>query len=508
MRNRVNIMLLIMTLLSMILAGCSRESTKSTAVEGDKGTIKASDEKLPPYQVKLVFYGPAQKDLELVEKEMSQITLKKINATVKLERIEPAAWDQQTILMLTGNEQVDLIVTGGTEFSRQVAQKQLLPLDDLLKSQGQDILKALQPEILEATKVDGKIYAIPSIRDFASNTNVMMRKDLLDKYQLDASKVKSFDDLDPILETIRKNEPTITPLGKPGASAPILNRILESSWDILGDNIGVLNSLDDLKVVNLFETPEYAKLLKTVRRWYEAGYISKDASTSKETAVDLIKANVGFGVIQKGKPGALAQTETRTNTKLELVNIGKQVTSTTNITAIMLGIPANSKDPKRAMMFLNLLNSDRDLINLIDWGIEGKHYAKVGKSIDFPSGVNATNSGYNMRQGWMFGNQLLSHTWITDNPDLWNEMDQYNRESKKSAALGFSYNPSPVKTELAAITNVVRQYQSGLENGALDPEVNLPKFNAALHAAGIDKVIAEKQKQLDEWAAKNKKSGR
>ncbi|MFU1795432.1 DUF3502 domain-containing protein [Paenibacillus azoreducens] len=160
------------------------------------------------------------------------------------------------------------------------------------------------------------------------------------------------------------------------------------------------------------------------------------------------------------------------------------------------------------MMFLNLLNSDRDLINLIDWGIEGKHYVKVGeKQIDFPPGVNATNSGYNMRQGWMFGNQLLSYTWVTDNPDLWEKMDQYNRESKKSAALGFTYNPSPVKTELAAITNVVRQFQSGLENGALDPGVNLPKFNAALRAAGIDKVIAEKQRQLDEWAKKTIRQG-
>ncbi|WP_053376035.1 ABC transporter substrate-binding protein [Paenibacillus sp. FJAT-27812] len=506
MRNRVSILLLIMTMLTTLLAGCGKESNPAAPVVGEEEATDSGEGKLAPYEVKLVFYGPAQKDLELVEQEMSKITLEKINATVKLERIEPAAWDQQTILMLTGNEQVDLIVTGNTAFSRQVAQKQLLPLDELLKSHGQDILKVLQPEILEATKVDGQIFAIPSIRDFAANANVMMRKDLLDKYNLDASTIKTLDDLDPFLETIKKNEPTITPLGKPGAAAPIINRVLETNWDVLGDYIGVLEKIDGLKVVNLFETPEYEKLIKTVRRWYEAGYISKDAATSKETAVDLIKANIGFGVIQKGKPGALAQTEQRVNTKLELINLGKQMTSTTNITAIMLGIPTNSKNPERAMMFLNLLNSDRDLINLLDWGIEGKHYVKVGeKSIDFPPGVDATNSGFNMRQGWMYGNQLLSHTWVTDNPNLWEEMDQYNRESTKSAALGFSYNPSPVKTELAAITNVVRQFQSGLENGALDPEVNLPKFNAALRAAGIDKVIAEKQKQLNEWAEKNNK---
>ncbi|RXZ76582.1 extracellular solute-binding protein [Paenibacillaceae bacterium] len=503
MRTKASVMLLAVVLLtSMLLAGCGKEATPTAPVGQEKENTETGSGKLPPYEIKLVFYGSAQKDLDLLAEEMSKITLEKINATVKLERIEPAAWDQQSILMLTGNEQVDLIVTGNAEFSRQVAQGQLLPLDDMLEAHGQDILEAFDPEVLAATKVDGKTYAVPSIRDFAANAIVLMRKDMLDKYDLDISKVNKLDDLDPIFATIKQNEPNVTPLGKASAGASIANRLLETNWDLLGDSIGVLGNLDELKVVNLYETPEYVQMLKTIRRWYEAGYIHKDVATSKETAVDYIKANVGFGVINKGKPGALAQNENRVDTKLSLVNLGHQITSTTSITAIMMGIPTNSKDPERAMMFLNLLNSDKDLVNLIDWGIEGKHYVKVSDNqIDFPPGINAANSGYNLRQGWMFGNQLLSYTWITDNPELWVEMDKFNKESKKSAALGFTYNPAPVKTELAAITNVIRQFESGLENGTLDPEVNLPKFNAALKAAGLDKVIAEKQKQLDAWAA-------
>ncbi|WP_136608743.1 hypothetical protein [Paenibacillus dokdonensis] len=91
MRNRIGIMLLIMTMLTLLLAGCGKESNTNAVVAGEEGTTETGDRKLPPYEVKLVFYGPAQKDLELVEKEMSKITLEKINATVKLEIIEPAA---------------------------------------------------------------------------------------------------------------------------------------------------------------------------------------------------------------------------------------------------------------------------------------------------------------------------------------------------------------------------------------------------------------------------------
>ncbi|MEF2243761.1 ABC transporter substrate-binding protein [Paenibacillus sp. IITD108] len=501
--------LAIMLTAALLLSACGNSKevnstpTNSAGVkDGDGSSPKPSE--LPPYEINLVFYGPAQKDLDLVAEEMSKITKEKINATVKLVRIEPAAWDQQSILMLTSKEQVDLIVTGGSSYSRQVAQGQLLPLDDLLQEHGQDIIKAFQPEVLAASKVNGQTYAVPSIRDFASDPIVLMRTDLLEKYNLSLDNVKKLDDLDAIFKVIKENEPNINVLGKASAAASIGNRLLETQWDILGDYIGVLPNLDELKVVNLYETPEYADMLKTIRRWYLAGYIHKDAATSNETAVDYIKANVGFATISKGKPGAVAQTENRTETKLSSVSLGHQITSTTNITSIMLGIPTNSKDPARTMMFLNLLNSDPDLVNLINWGIEGKHYAKVSESsIDFPPGVDSTNSGFNLRQGWMFGNQLLSYTWATDIPELWKEMEVFNRESKKSAALGFTYNPIPVKTELAAISNVTRQYSMALETGTLDPEVNLPKFIAALKDAGIDKVIAEKQKQLDEWA-KNK----
>ena len=37
--------------------------------------------------------------------------------------------------------------------------------------------------------------------------------------------------------------------------------------------------------------------------------------------------------------------------------------------------------------------------------------------------------------------------------------------------------------------------------GAIDPEENIPKYIDELKAAGIDEIIAEKQKQLDAFLA-------
>lgn len=38
----------------------------------------------------------------------------------------------------------------------------------------------------------------------------------------------------------------------------------------------------------------------------------------------------------------------------------------------------------------------------------------------------------------------------------------------------------------------------------MDPDENLPKFIAELESAGINDIIAEKQKQLDEFLASKK----
>ena len=63
------------------------------------------------------------------------------------------------------------------------------------------------------------------------------------------------------------------------------------------------------------------------------------------------------------------------------------------------------------------------------------------------------------------------------------------------------YDSNNVKTEVAAVSNVLNEYRAGLEFGVMDPETTLPEFLGALDAAGINTIIEEKQRQLDEWVA-------
>lgn len=59
--------------------------------------------------------------------------------------------------------------------------------------------------------------------------------------------------------------------------------------------------------------------------------------------------------------------------------------------------------------------------------------------------------------------------------------------------------------QITACNNVVSQYDAALRWGNLNPDETLDKFNADLEAAGINKIIEEKQRQLDEYLASKEK---
>lgn len=491
--------------MSMVLTGCSTGTKQSES--SDTPVQTSSSTQLKPYELSVVIFsaGGQMKDLKEVQDEVNKITLKKFNATVKITPITYGAWAQQTTLMLSGNEKVDVIVSGLGTYSQQAAKGQLLPLNDLIDKYGQGIQKAynnLDPVFLNSAKIDGKIYGVPSIHDFASDFGFTIRKDLVDKHKIDLSKVKTLDDLDVVFKTIKDNEPDVTPTIKYGTT--ILDTFDKSFMDALGDGFGVLPNYDNgLKVVNWYETPEYAQLLNTVRRWYQAGYIAKDAATNTETQYNLIKAGKAASWLQHMKPGTEQQESRATGQEMVTVHMKPAVSTTAKTTTFLWSVANNSKEPERAMMFINELFTNKDLVNLLDWGIEGKHYVKTTDPIiDYPEGINAKTTGYSPGTGYMFGNQLLSYIWKGDSPDLWTTLIKFNQDAIKSKALGFSFNAEAVKTEVAAVTNVQNQFKVNLETGTIDPVKNLPEFIQQLKAAGIDRIIAEKQKQLDAWAKK------
>ena len=72
--------------------------------------------------------------------------------------------------------------------------------------------------------------------------------------------------------------------------------------------------------------------------------------------------------------------------------------------------------------------------------------------------------------------------------------------------MGFIFDPTPVQNEIAACSAKIDEYNVNLKFGKLGPmeesNASLEAFDKALTEAGIDKVVAECQAQLNAFLGK------
>ena len=167
-----------------------------------------------------------------------------------------------------------------------------------------------------------------------------------------------------------------------------------------------------------------------------------------------------------------------------------------SITHGAMAVSAGSKNPERAMMFLNLLNTDPTLMTMLNYGVEGVTYELEDGLVKFTDG----RANY---QPWTngVGNVTILTPTVDQGADFWDTFKAYYGNAKEIPVLGFSYNAENCETEMGAVANVVAEYMLPLCTGAVDPDEKLPEFLDKLQAAGIDTVLDDVNAQLDEFMA-------
>ncbi|WP_088547565.1 ABC transporter substrate-binding protein [Paenibacillus aquistagni] len=498
--KRFRILLAVFMCSALLLSACgSGGSSSNQASDSSTDTEK----KLDPYKITLVYPGTAPKDLELVQNEMSKYLTEKINATIELKPIEWGSWTDKTNLMKISNEKFDLLFTANWfNYANDVSKGQFLELDELMKEHGKDIPDILGPDFLQGAKINGKLYALPTKKEFGQGFGLLLNKKLVDKYNIDTSGVKSFDELEAMFKLIKEKEPNVIPI----VSSKYTNTFSAANYDGITTNLALPRGSKEIKIVDTLEDSTMVDYYKRIRQWNLNGWFDKDVLTSDaDQAVQMIKAGKAFAVGQSLKPGKDKEMSVTYGTEFVQVETFEPFTTTGEAQGAMLGISRTSKDPARVMMFLNLLYSDKQLINMLDWGIEGVHYVKKSDNvIDYPDGVTADTQSYPNPGSWMFGNQFNSYLWSNEDPEKWVQFEEFNTRSERSPILGFTFNPEPVKSELAALDNVSKEFSQGLNSGSVDVDKALADWKEKRAAAGFDRVKAEAEKQLQEWLASQK----
>ncbi len=515
---------------SVLLAACASPGAIPTAAPATSApaatnapaaaTSAPTGGEVPTLDYVYFAFSAKPEDLQAVEDAANAILVPKIGAKIRLHPYTAADITTKAPLILQSGGECDLMsMNQFNPFNNGVATGGLLPLDDLLPKYAPKTWASLPPEIWNAAKVNGKIYGSINITgDWANYSGMWMRQDLLDKYKFDWQATKKLEDWEPYFDQIVANEKGVTPLlstdgywGRQwfpnyygydpvdvGVGAP-------QSQGMLG-----VKAADKTRtIVAVAFTPEYKQAVELARKWYNKGYYLKTPPTDSEmSSMRAAGQFAGFHFPRTAYFSTKAMAANEWN-NIPIVTQHLQDHAILTTGAIQNSITAVctvSKHPDLAVKYIEEVNHNPDLYNLLNFGIEGKHWVWVDKDkkiIGYPEGVNGATVGYNPNAYWEFGDRHQLYLFDPADVGVFDRIDAGMKNAIASPILGFTPDRTPVQNEIAAVASAAKQYCDPVDKGLVDPEQGLPQCQAKLKEAGIDKIVAEFQKQVDAWAKAN-----
>lgn len=472
----------VVALAGLVACGSLKGNSSQSTVSDDGKTV-----------IKMYQIGDAPDNLDTLLENANKIIGEKADAKLDIQYL---GWGEYA-------DKMNVIVNSGETYDIAFASNYILnaqkgayaDLTELYKKEGKDLYDALDPAYIKGNTVNGKIYAVPVSANVTSAQHFAFNGPLLEKYNIDISNVKSLEDLEPALKVIKEKSPETVPfaIGKNYGVSANFDFPISTEYPFVIDLDG-----DTSQIKFVYEIESYIEKLRTMHKYYLAGYIPQDVATS-DTTYDLA-ADTWFVREETVGPAdygdSLLTRVAGHDIKIRRYTDFYKKNPTTQVANFV--ISSTSKNKEKAMQVLALLNTDKELLNGLVYGPEGVNWEKVSGSEDRVKILPPYNEGMSHMSGWNTGNNwnLYINETVTDEQVA--ESKKILAEAKDSPALGFIFDPQPVKAELSAVANTLKQYMPAINTGTVDPDVEIPKMMEKLKSEGAyEKVFKELQKQYD-----------
>ncbi len=489
----------------------AEETAEAVIAEASEGALAETkpgvDFDADPYTVNYLYLVAAEgTDQAAVNAAVDELAMKELNMHVNLIPMTYGAYMTQLNMMLAANEDLDIFPAMSFQFANFIESQYIVNCADYLDYMPD--VKAVLGEDSDAGYIGDFLVGFSQMKERGYQAGLVVRKDIFDElgYSVDDFNIttedySSFSQLTDLFAAVKEAYPDMTVLD----GQTTMGTLDQSYVDNLGNSFGVLEDYGrGTTVTNWYESEQFKNFCKITREWFEKGYESADIAVNTDTGSIKLKAGNTFSFITSVKPNTTQEIQSQTGYEVAVIPMAETVMKSTSAVSSALFCIANSaKDKEKAAAFMNWTYTSKEFNDLINWGIEGIDWIETENGLAaYPEGVNASSVGYHNDFGFMYPNQFIGHAWEGNLPNVWDLYAEYNGSLEKSAAFGFSFDSVPVATELAQLTAVQDQYRPDIALGVVDPEEILSEFNAALYAAGLQTVIDEKQRQLDEWLAK------
>lgn len=490
-------------------------------------------------------------DFELVQKTVSDYCQEKLGFGITFK--PTAVWDQDVLYTkwLSGGEDIDVINLAFTDQMQYIKEKRIREMDSLLTEENAPNLISLLEKYASSKLVgtDGKLYGIGTIEPIEGTTggSIIIRKDVMEKcgllgtegeYKYEDYEKVDYTDLDYIFNAIKSNpETNKTASGATVYPCPVLPATdpcmaFAPCDPMSNDTVAAVlprnadGTFGD-KVVNYYEMDSYKQFVEKMGEWQAAGYIHKDATTTPDSYDTLLKNGQFVSMFLGISAGLRNSYENDYDAEFIELLLCDPYYTFNGVPQMSLSISSKSKRSAKAMKFIDLLYSDEYLINLIQYGIEDKHWYRLTDDEETRKYIaivpeNDEQQLYAKVPG-VYGNKAMIYAMISGEGNVEEavakavaaETKDYEfadiAKANASPAAGFRYDRTEMNNRLRSInSNAIARYKATLACGKgkkgsdgtwTGPGSAYADFIAALKSNKIELVVEDKQSQYDAWLA-------
>lgn len=515
-------MLLVVIILALVFTGCNGSKKESTSTGTGKTTSAsdASPSNLKP--IELVWYTAVdyiRADMDMVWDEIDKYLKEKINVTLDRHFYAMADYKEKISTVVSSGQYMDIVFTGASyNFTANAQQGAYYAIEDLIPEYLPKTKQIVPQGGWDALTIDNHIYGVPTYKDMADRFSFLYNKTMADKYNLKVpqnNEWTTFKDMIPLLYEAKAARDADQPDLAKQPIIELLNGIkryypFESLNGLAVANIPGVEAYEGKgsgeTVFNIYETKEYRELCKTIKKLVDDGIFPYDHKNFDPDRA-LLNAGKLIGNFAGGyieiKPDMYTGRETALTTP-DLV-----VMTTEYVQSGLQALSSKTKNPERALMFLELLNTDKTLANMVRFGIENEHYVYNDEGrLDITISprnkdiASYVDFAYYFWYGWQFGNIVAGDLPSVVSINFGNLLKELNDNSIQDTNLGFAIDTKPIANEIAACSSVINEYDSdtNLRSGMVeDIDKTVDEFIAKLKANGSQKIVDEIQRQLTEW---------
>jgi len=503
-------MIVIAMMLTAIATGCGKNDkgnssaeqtemaeTKAAATQTAEETAKSLDE----VTLKFVFGGDKRAAADEVWNTIGEKYKDQLNAKFETISIPFSDFSSKMLVMSASGDKWDLNFDADWLGFYQMSSKgAYLPLNDLLPKYAPTLYAKYQEmNLLPSVTVNGKILGLPWTMAQNTRPYFTWRADLAEKAGLNVpnDSIKTVEDVVKLLRDLKTAYPDMR-IWQGGIGGYVYQK-----YGLFDIGNGYVIDVNDpqVKVIPKEQTQAFLEAAQINKQLYDEGILPKDAMVDKSDFGRLYSEGkiAAMGYTHEFVSGGSFQDETQ--------KLGYSMTYPDvkwfNRTPLanLVAINKNAANPERVLMFLDLLEKDQALYDMVQYGIEGKTYVLDGKAAVYPEGMDGSTSNY---MEW--GGQ-----WALWKPQFMRPTPQYGegfwqREAEfaqlpvnvQSPLDGLFLSTDNVKNEMAKRNQIFDEFGRPLDFGITkDVNTSVNEYIEKQKAAGVDKITAEFQKQID-----------